>query len=133
MPHGHPGAADNRPGVVAGLTGTKALGVVSGRNGYGEGKMRSRGSTGCNNPANRYDLSRTEPAEHCGIPTRFIKASLVDLPTDGFYFSLGARKYFSSFTSWEFPDINNPQVDPLSRLEYPWDQIVRRSQGRLYR
>ena len=58
-----------------------------------------------------------------GFPT--INQSPFDGPPQGgFYFSLGARKYFSSFTSWEFPDVNNPQVDPLSRLEYPWEQIV---------
>lgn len=34
---------------------------------------------------------------------------------------VGLRKYFSSFTSWQFPNFQGPQ-DPLSRLEYPWDQ-----------
>lgn len=42
----------------------------------------------------------------------------------GYYFSLGARKYINSFTSWQFPDTQHPQVNPLSRLEYPWEQIV---------
>jgi hypothetical protein len=43
---------------------------------------------------------------------------------DGYFFSLGFRKYFSSFTSWQVPDIDQPQIDPISRLEYPWEQIV---------
>jgi len=34
---------------------------------------------------------------------------------------VGLRKYFNSFTSWQFPNFQGPQ-DPLSRLEYPWDQ-----------
>jgi hypothetical protein len=34
---------------------------------------------------------------------------------------VGLRKYFNSFTSWQLPANDGPQ-DPLSRLEYPWDQ-----------
>lgn len=34
---------------------------------------------------------------------------------------VGLRKYFNSFTSWQLPSKEGPQ-DPLSRLEYPWDQ-----------
>jgi hypothetical protein len=46
-------------------------------------------------------------------------------PSDsGYYLSLGLRKYINSFTSWQFPDVYQPQVNPLSRLEYPWEQIV---------
>lgn len=45
-------------------------------------------------------------------------------PNDGYFFSLGFRKYFSSFTSWQVPDIDHPQINPISRLEYPWEQIV---------
>jgi len=45
-------------------------------------------------------------------------------PDDGYFFSIGFRKYFSSFTSWQVPDIDHPQTNPVSRLEYPWEQIV---------
>lgn len=38
------------------------------------------------------------------------------------YFTVGLRKYLNSFTSYEFLDPNNRQVDPLSRLEWPWEQ-----------
>jgi len=34
---------------------------------------------------------------------------------------LGLSKYFNSFTSWQLPNKGGPQ-DPVSRLEYPWDQ-----------
>lgn len=34
---------------------------------------------------------------------------------------VGLRKYFNSFTSWQLPANSGPQ-DPISRLEYPWDQ-----------
>ena len=34
---------------------------------------------------------------------------------------VGLRKYFNSFTSWQLPANRGPQ-DPISRLEYPWDQ-----------
>jgi hypothetical protein len=44
-------------------------------------------------------------------------------PTGNSYLNLmvGLRKYFSSFTSWQLPSNSGPQ-DPISRLEYPWDQ-----------
>ena len=44
-------------------------------------------------------------------------------PAGNSYLNLmvGLRKYFNSFTSWQFPSFQGPQ-DPLSRLEYPWDQ-----------
>ncbi|MCX5873194.1 MAG: omptin family outer membrane protease [Deltaproteobacteria bacterium] len=44
-------------------------------------------------------------------------------PTGNSYLNLmvGLRKYFNSFTSWQLPAANGPQ-DPISRLEYPWDQ-----------
>lgn len=45
-------------------------------------------------------------------------------PYDGYSFSIGFRKYFSSFTSWQVPDIDHPQLNPISGLEYPWEQIV---------
>ncbi len=38
------------------------------------------------------------------------------------YMSLGLRKYINSFTSYEFLDPDNNFVDPLSRLEWPWEQ-----------
>jgi hypothetical protein len=34
----------------------------------------------------------------------------------------GFRKYFNSFTSWQVPDMGGGPQDPISRLEYPWDQ-----------
>ena len=44
-------------------------------------------------------------------------------PSPNSYLNLmvGLRKYFNSFTSWQLPANNGPQ-DPISRLEYPWDQ-----------
>lgn len=36
--------------------------------------------------------------------------------------TVGFRKYFNSFTSWQVPDISGGPQDPVSRLEYPWDQ-----------
>ncbi len=35
---------------------------------------------------------------------------------------IGLRKYFSSFTSYQFPNPFPPNQDPLSRLEFPIDQ-----------
>ena len=34
---------------------------------------------------------------------------------------VGLRKYFNSFTSWQLPS-RDGALDPISRLEYPWDQ-----------
>jgi hypothetical protein len=34
---------------------------------------------------------------------------------------VGARKYFNSFTSYQFPNPFLPETDPLSRLEFPLD------------
>lgn len=34
---------------------------------------------------------------------------------------VGLRKYFNSFTSWQLPASTGSQ-NPISRLEYPWDQ-----------
>lgn len=44
-------------------------------------------------------------------------------PTKDSYLNLmvGVRKYFNSFTSWQLSALAGPQ-DPISRLEYPWDQ-----------
>ncbi len=44
-------------------------------------------------------------------------------PAGNSYLNLmvGLRKYFNSFTSWQLPSNTGPQ-DPISRLEYPWDQ-----------
>jgi len=47
--------------------------------------------------------------------------SVVDGFQPSFVMQVGARKYFNSFTSWEFPNVI-PPLDPLSRLEWPWDQ-----------
>jgi hypothetical protein len=43
---------------------------------------------------------------------------------EGFNFTLGLRKYINSFTSRQFPDApwSDNKNDPLSRLEYPWEQ-----------
>ncbi len=35
---------------------------------------------------------------------------------------LGVKKFFNSFTSYQFPNPFPPQQDPLSRLEFPIDQ-----------
>lgn len=42
----------------------------------------------------------------------------------GTYLALGLRKYINSFTSRQFPDApwSDNKNDPLSRLEYPWEQ-----------
>ena len=40
----------------------------------------------------------------------------------GHYYSIGARKYLNSFTSYQFPNPFPPGQDPLSRLEFPIDQ-----------
>ncbi len=45
------------------------------------------------------------------------------LERQGFYGSIGVRKYFNSFTSYQFPDPDQPALDPLSRLEWPWEQL----------
>ncbi len=43
----------------------------------------------------------------------------------GTYLTLGLRKYISSFTSKQYPDVPGGDVasDPISRLEWPWEQI----------
>ena len=38
------------------------------------------------------------------------------------YVSLGLRKYINSYTSYEFLDPDFKFVDPLSKLEWPWEQ-----------
>lgn len=38
------------------------------------------------------------------------------------YISLGMRKYINSFTSYQFLNPEVPSTDPLSRLEWPWEQ-----------
>ena len=47
-----------------------------------------------------------------------------DLSRDapGYYYELGVKKFFNSFTSYQFPNPFPPQQDPLSRLEFPIDQ-----------
>ncbi len=39
-----------------------------------------------------------------------------------YYVSLGFRKYINSYTSYEFLDPDFKFVDPLSKLEWPWEQ-----------
>lgn len=39
-----------------------------------------------------------------------------------YYLSLGVRKYINSYTSYEFLDPDFKFVDPLSKLEWPWEQ-----------
>jgi hypothetical protein len=41
----------------------------------------------------------------------------------GLSFSIGLRKYVNSFTSYEFRSVDAPVLDPISRLEWPWDQV----------
>jgi hypothetical protein len=36
--------------------------------------------------------------------------------------SVGIRKYVNSFTSYQFPSPDSAVLDPLSRLEWPWEQ-----------
>jgi hypothetical protein len=40
----------------------------------------------------------------------------------GLQYSIGTRKFFNSFTSYQFPNPFEPGNDPLSRLEFPIDQ-----------
>jgi len=40
----------------------------------------------------------------------------------GYFGTLGVRKYINSFTSYQFPHPVTTQLDPLSRLEWPWEQ-----------
>ncbi len=37
-------------------------------------------------------------------------------------YSIGVKKFFNSFTSYQFPNPFPPNQDPLSRLEFPIDQ-----------
>jgi len=49
---------------------------------------------------------------------------LSDPNVNSFSIALGVRRYINSFTSYQFPDPDMPQSDPLSRLEWPWEQTV---------
>jgi hypothetical protein len=40
-----------------------------------------------------------------------------------FYGSVGVRKYINSFTSYQFPGIPPTVFNPISRLEWPWEQL----------
>jgi hypothetical protein len=42
--------------------------------------------------------------------------------SEGFRVALGLRQYLNSFTSYQFPSPGTP-LDPLSRLEWPWEQL----------
>lgn len=42
--------------------------------------------------------------------------------SSGNHYSIGMKKFFNSFTSYQFPNPFPPQQDPLSRLEFPIDQ-----------
>lgn len=41
---------------------------------------------------------------------------------DGYFGTVGVRKYFNGFTSYQFANPYPPRQDPLSRLEFPIDQ-----------
>lgn len=41
----------------------------------------------------------------------------------GLFVSVGVRKYINSFTSYEFRALEAPVLDPISRLEWPWEQV----------
>ncbi len=41
---------------------------------------------------------------------------------NNYYMSLGLRRYINSFTSYEFVIPEWPEIDPASRLEWPWEQ-----------
>jgi hypothetical protein len=51
---------------------------------------------------------------------------LTDPAVSSFYpdfsMSFGVRRYINSFTSYQFPDPQQPALNPLSRLEWPWEQ-----------
>jgi hypothetical protein len=58
-------------------------------------------------------------------PGSFSRTTLASVPNmSSFYTSLGFRKYINSFTSYQFLDPDRPQLDPISRLEWPWEQTV---------
>jgi hypothetical protein len=60
------------------------------------------------------------PTRACGLPS----LGYCD-PASGFLATLGVRKYINSFTSYQFPDPPGGEIgsNPLSRLEWPWDQL----------
>ncbi len=47
-----------------------------------------------------------------------------DAQGQGYFLSIGVRKYINSFTSDQWPNPYHPEVDPESRLEWPWEQVV---------
>ena len=47
-----------------------------------------------------------------------------DAQGQGYFGSIGVRKYINSFTSEQWPNPFHPEVDPESRLEWPWEQVV---------
>jgi len=47
-----------------------------------------------------------------------------DAQGQGYFGSIGVRKYINSFTSEQWPNPFYPYVDPESRLEWPWEQVV---------
>jgi outer membrane protease len=49
--------------------------------------------------------------------------SISDRLLRGQYHQIGVKKFFNSFTSYEFPNPFSPSLDPLSRLEFPIDQF----------
>jgi len=57
-----------------------------------------------------------------GYYSRTASASIPDIGE--YSASLGFRKYINSFTSYQFPDPEQPQLDPISRLEWPWEQTA---------
>jgi hypothetical protein len=65
------------------------------------------------------------PGQAFEFPGFNFQSSLTSCPeTSSFYASFGLRKYINSFTSYQFPDPEQPQLDPLSRLEWPWEQTA---------
>jgi hypothetical protein len=55
-------------------------------------------------------------------PGQIFSPHSVDDWSPGQYYSMGVKKFFNSFTSYQFPNPFPPQQDPLSRLEFPIDQ-----------
>jgi hypothetical protein len=78
-----------------------------------------------------YLLAHGIAAAQWGVAANEITAG-DEVCSQGFSTTLGVRKYINSFTSYEFPDPERRQLDPLSRLEWPWEQtfgVVRLTYG----
>lgn len=56
------------------------------------------------------------------LPRNFVAPEVESDYSPPYYTGIYVSKYFSSFTSYQFPNPFPPNQDPLSRLEFPIDQ-----------